>query len=73
MELPHREAGTRLYLLRRKLGISVPELSRNLGCTPSLIYSWECGREMPSALHLRSLARALRVRVEDLLGWPAAV
>lgn len=73
MELPYREAGTRLYLLRRNLGVSVADLARGLGCTPSLIYSWECGRELPTASQLKDLSRVLDVHIEDLLGRPAAV
>lgn len=73
MELPYREAGTRLYLTRRNRGISVADLARGLGCTPSLIYSWECGRELPSTHQMRDLARALDVPMEDLLGRPAVV
>lgn len=73
MELPYREAGTRLYLVRRNRGVSVADLARGLGCTPSLIYSWECGRDMPNATQLMALAKALSAHVEELLGKAAAV
>ena len=66
MDQPHRDAGTRLYLVRRSSGMSVADLARNLGCTPSLVFAWESGREFPSPPELGALARVLGVALEEL-------
>lgn len=66
MDTPYADFGTRLYLLRLAQGMSAATLARAVGCTPSLVFAWEAGRELPALRYMRILARVLRVPESDL-------
>jgi transcriptional regulator with XRE-family HTH domain len=53
--------------LRRRAGLSVRELARQAGVSPSLVSQIENGRSRASASTLHTLARLLDVAVDDLV------
>src|SRR6478609_8832452 len=59
--------GRRLRHLRKARGLTLDDLGRQVGVTPSLLSLFENGRREPRLTLLRSLATALDVTVADLL------
>ena len=59
--------GRRLRHLRKARGLTLDDLGRQVGVTPSLLSLFENGRREPRLALLRSLAGALDVTVADLL------
>jgi transcriptional regulator with XRE-family HTH domain len=64
---PGTGLGPRLRLVREERGISVRELARQVGCSPSLISQVERGLSVPSVGVLYSLATVLRCSLDYLL------
>jgi transcriptional regulator with XRE-family HTH domain len=62
------EQGTRLLALRKAAGLTQIELAKLLGVPHANIAFWEWSEKPPRSDLLASMARALGVRVEDLLG-----
>lgn len=55
-----------LKAMRRRAGLTVPQLAEKMGCTCSAIYFWEAGRYWPKAECLPQLAQALGCTIDDL-------
>ncbi|MCO5967704.1 helix-turn-helix domain-containing protein [Actinoallomurus soli] len=64
--------GIRLRRVRTERSVSVRELARRTGCSPSLISQIERGRSAPSAQMLYALANELRVSLDYLFGFGEA-
>lgn len=64
--LPSRAIGTRLRTAREAAGISVRELARRIGVSPSLISQVELDQSMPSVGTLFLIANELGLVVDDL-------
>ncbi|MBK6520180.1 MAG: helix-turn-helix transcriptional regulator [Polyangiaceae bacterium] len=64
---PRPAQGARLLALRRAAGLTQVELAKALGVSNANIAFWEWSAKPPRSDVLPALARALRVRVEDLL------
>lgn len=56
--------------MRRRAGLTVPQLAEKMGCTCSAIYFWEAGRYWPKAECLPQLAQALGCTIDDLFADP---
>ncbi len=65
---PRPAQGARLAALRKAAGLSQAELAKALGVPQSSIGFWETASKPPRSDILPKLAKALGVRVEDLLG-----
>lgn len=63
-----KAAGSRLRSLREAAGLSLRELARQIGETPSNVSFWERTGTLPRSNVLAPIAQALGVSVEDLLG-----
>lgn len=59
-----------LNTMRRRAGLTVPQLAEKMGCTCSAIYFWEAGRNWPKAECLPQLAQALGCTIDDLFTDP---
>ena len=58
----------RLRILRESRGYSQKGLAKRLGCSPSLISSYETGERSPSLQNLGELADCFGVTADYLLG-----
>ncbi len=58
----------RLLELRKRRGLTAPQVARCLGCSISLVFSWEGGREEPGVRFLKRLSELYRVTVDELIG-----
>ncbi len=67
----HADFASRLRHIRDQRGMSQSELAREAGMQPSAIAHFEAGRRKPSFDNVRSLARALKVTGDYLLGSKA--
>lgn len=56
--------------MRRRAGLTVPQLAEKMGCTCSAIYFWEAGRYWPKAECLPQLAQALGCTIDELFNDP---
>lgn len=56
--------------MRRRAGLTVPQLAEKMGCTCSAIYFWEAGRYWPKAECLPQLAQALGCTIDELFTDP---
>lgn len=56
--------------MRRRAGLTVPQLAEKMGCTCSAIYFWEAGMYWPKAECLPQLAQALGCTIDDLFTDP---
>ena len=65
---PGAELGPRLRRVREDRGISVRELARRIGCSPSLISQIERGLSAPSVGMLYAIASELRASLDFLFG-----
>ena len=59
-----------LNTMRRRAGLTVPQLAEKMGCTCSAIYFWEAGRYWPKAECLPQLAQALGCTIDELFNDP---
>jgi putative transcriptional regulator len=64
----HKRLVMRLKALRAKQSLSQADLAKKAGLTREYIARLETGRHDPSLSVLISLAKALKVKVEELLG-----
>lgn len=46
------------------------DLARAVGVSRNTVSNWTCGRSEPSSRHLRTIARVLEARADELLGEP---
>ena len=65
---PRPSQGARLAAHRKAAGLSQAELARAVGVPQSSVSYWETAAKPPRSDVLPKLAKALGVRVEDLLG-----
>ena len=65
---PRPAQGARLLALRKAAGLTQIELAKALGVSNANIAFWEWSHKPPRSDVLPAMARALRVRVEDILG-----
>jgi transcriptional regulator with XRE-family HTH domain len=63
--------GQVLYAYRTRYGLSVIELARRAGIDRDTVYELEAGHNQPRLRTIRALARALGVRLAELLKEPA--
>lgn len=59
-----------LNTMRRRAGLTVPQLAEKMGCTCSAIYFWEAGRYWPKAECLPRIAEILGCSIDDLFTDP---
>lgn len=59
----------RLLELRKRQGLTAPQVARCLGCSISMIFSWEGGREEPGVRFLKRLSELYRVTIDELIGY----
>ncbi len=62
------DLSARMRALRARLGLRQCELARRMGLDPSIHSLWEQGKRLVPANRVRSLAEALEVTVEEVLG-----
>ncbi len=62
-----KDLGSRLRQLRQKRGLTQDELATAVGVSRSAVAQWEGGRSGQATLHLRRLADALGVQIDDLM------
>ena len=60
--------GSRLRRAREAAGLTRPELSKLVPCSPGLIYEYEKGLRSPGADNLKGLAQGCGVSADYLLG-----
>ena len=65
--------GARLAALRKAAGLSQAELARTIGVPQQNVAYWETTNKPPRSEVLPTMAKALGVRVEDLLGETASL
>jgi transcriptional regulator with XRE-family HTH domain len=63
----HKSFGPYLRETRTAKGITQTELAAKLGVAQTTISAWELGVSEPSIARLRQIARALGVKVADLI------
>jgi transcriptional regulator with XRE-family HTH domain len=68
LEKPRPKQAARLVALRKAAGLSQAELAKLVRVSPKTIGFWETSPVPPRSDVLPQLARALAVRVEDILG-----
>ena len=64
---PHSEIGERLRQERQRRGMTVREIARRVGVSPSLISQIETGRANPSVSTLYAIAAELDVSLDELM------
>lgn len=57
--------------MRRRAGLTVPQLAEKMGCTCSAIYFWEAGRYWPKAECLPRIAEILGCSIDELFADPS--
>ena len=62
--------GARLREVRLRSGLSLREVARQLGVSPSFVSQLENGKSQPSVATLYSLAQLLRVSIDELFAQP---
>jgi transcriptional regulator with XRE-family HTH domain len=68
LDRPRPKQGARLVALRKTAGLSQAELATLVRVSPKTIAFWETSAMPPRSDVLPQLAKALGVRVEDILG-----
>ncbi|MBL9102185.1 MAG: helix-turn-helix transcriptional regulator [Myxococcales bacterium] len=63
-----RALGERIATLRRRAGLSQPELAERLGVRTATVSNWERGEGEPQLLDADAVARALSVDINVLTG-----
>lgn len=61
------EIGMRLSHHRRRLNISVEEMSEYLGILPEQIYRYERGYELPTELEMLKMSEKFKVHYDNLI------
>ena len=61
------EIGMRLSHHRRRLNISVEEMSEYLGITPETLSRYECGYELPTELEMLKMSEKFKVHYDNLI------
>lgn len=69
MELTTERFSMLLRELMKERNVTSAELARRSGVRADLVYKYRSGRYMPGADKVCSIARALGVTPNDLLGW----
>lgn len=59
------ELGEKIREFRKSRGLTLVEVARNAGCSPSFVSGVERGRVSPSIATLKRIANALRVNIVD--------
>ena len=59
--------------MRRRAGLTVPQLAEKMGCTCSAIYFWEAGRYWPKAECLPRIAEILGCSIDAIAGYDPPV
>jgi transcriptional regulator with XRE-family HTH domain len=67
MEADPKQTGEALRELRRSRGLSLRDLARKSGCSPSFISQVEQGKTSPSLVTAKRICRALDMMVADFL------
>lgn len=67
-DIQRQRLAERMKAYRKGLGLSQKELAVKLGKSQTVVSSWEIGTGMPDAVELPSIAKALEVSYEDLIG-----
>lgn len=67
MEADPKQTGEALRELRRARGVSLRELARRSGCSPSFISQIEQGKTSPSLVSAKRICRALDLTVAEFL------
>jgi len=62
-----KDLGSRLRQLRQRRRLTQDELATAVGVSRSAVAQWESGRSGQATLHLRRLADALGVQIDDLM------
>lgn len=62
--------GARLREVRLRSGLSLREVARRLGVSPSFVSQLETGKSQPSVATLYSMAQLLRVSIDELFAQP---
>jgi len=57
-----------LKLLREQRGITLRQLSEEMGVSWQAVQQWESGETLPRVEHLQALAKFFSVSMEELLG-----
>lgn len=60
--------GKRMVKAREESGMSIQELSDELGVAVQTVYRWERGKRIPDVVTFMHIAKALGVSIEKLLG-----
>jgi transcriptional regulator with XRE-family HTH domain len=68
----HEDFASRLRNIREKRELTQSELAQRSGMQPSAIAHFEAGRRKPSFDNARSLAKALEISADSLLGTGTA-
>ena len=68
---PRPKQGAHLAALRKAAGLSQAELATKLEVPQSSVAYWETSEKPPRSDVLPAMAKALRVKVEDILNAPA--
>lgn len=63
-----RALGERIALLRRRAGLSQPQLAERLGVRTATVSNWERGEAEPQVLDADIMAEALAVGIDVLTG-----
>ena len=67
-DIQRQRLSERIKFFRKQLGLTQKELAIKLGKAQTVISSWEIGSGMPDAIDLTSIAKALEVSYDDLVG-----
>jgi transcriptional regulator with XRE-family HTH domain len=68
LSAPRPKQAARLVALRKAAGLSQAELAKLIGVSSKTVAYWETSATPPRSDALPALAKALGVRVEDILG-----
>ena len=66
-DLDAEKIGPNITKYRKKAGISIEKLAQSLNCSYQTIYRWEKAERTPDLFTLVEVAKALDVRMDDLL------
>ena len=66
-ELDAEKIGFNITKYRKKSNISIEKLAGKLNCSYQTIYRWEKGERTPDLFMIVEIAKALNVRLDDLL------
>lgn len=61
-----KNIGKRIKTLRKKLGITQVQLAEQIGVYPTTIHYIEIGRNLPLLLNAASIAKTLKISMDEL-------